>query len=31
VAQQAFIAHTESGDISGVHDGDGFPLLLLHG
>jgi proline iminopeptidase len=26
-----FIAHTDCGDIRGVDDGHGFPLLLLHG
>jgi proline iminopeptidase len=31
VIEQTFIAHTQIGDISGVQDGDGFPLLLLHG
>jgi len=29
--EHAFIAHTDIGDISGVEDGQGFPLLLLHG
>jgi proline iminopeptidase len=31
VTVQAFVAHTDIGDIKGVHYGDGFPLLLLHG
>jgi proline iminopeptidase len=31
VTNHVFIAHTESGDISGVQEGEGFPLLLLHG
>jgi proline iminopeptidase len=30
-AEHAFMAHTDIGDITGMHDGDGFPLLLLHG
>jgi proline iminopeptidase len=31
VSEHPFVAHTDVGDISGVQDGAGFPLLLLHG
>jgi proline iminopeptidase len=31
MTEHQFVAHTDVGDISGVQDGDGFPLLLLHG
>lgn len=31
MTEQTFIAHTDSGDISGVQYGEGVPLLLLHG
>jgi pimeloyl-ACP methyl ester carboxylesterase len=31
VIEHPFVAHTDAGDISGVQDGEGFPLLLLHG
>lgn len=31
VTQRAFVAHAGHGDIRGVEDGSGFPLVLLHG
>jgi hypothetical protein len=31
MVERAFVAHTDNGEIRGVQDGQGFPLLLLHG
>jgi proline iminopeptidase len=31
MTEHSFIAHTDVGDICGVEDGTGFPLMLLHG
>lgn len=31
MTEETFIAHTDIGDLCGVQEGTGFPLLLLHG